>query len=51
MAIDDIETTVDEVDGQEDMQMVYETKVTHHTMTKALVEMEVTSQDDIDITL
>lgn len=47
---DDVETTTQEVDGQDDRQLVAKTKITHHTKMKALIDMVVTPQGDTQVT-
>ncbi|XP_050896337.1 uncharacterized protein LOC127103091 [Lathyrus oleraceus] len=49
VVVDDVETTTQKVDGQNDMQLVAETNVTHHTKTEALTDMVVTPQGDTEV--
>lgn len=47
--VDDVHTTDEDVEGQDDRKMGAETEVTHHIGTKALADMEVTHQADTKV--
>lgn len=49
VVVDDVETTTQKVDGQNDRQLVAETNVTHHTKTEALTDMVVTPHGDTEV--